>query len=135
MKCDIWILSQFKQVYNSHDKRVSSSMIQCCIVHRKSASISEEHAASIFGLKSKPTKKPASFCMQDCSLVHISFLLGLLFKHEDGGSMFFWNIGWLSTDYMMLYPRRNLQNYQCENITSYNSHSIYKQLCITSKVT
>jgi hypothetical protein len=41
------------------------------------------------GLKSKLTKKPASFCMQDWSLVHNDFLLGLLFKHEDGGSMFF----------------------------------------------
>jgi hypothetical protein len=40
-----------------------------------------------------------------CCLLHASFLLGLLFNHEDGGDMFLRNIGWLSTDYAALYPR------------------------------
>jgi hypothetical protein len=29
-----------------------------------------------------------------------------LFGPEDGGDMFLRNVGWLSTDYMALYPRR-----------------------------
>jgi hypothetical protein len=31
-------------------------------------------------------------------------LLGLLFDPEDGGDMFLQNTGWLSTNYMVLYP-------------------------------
>jgi hypothetical protein len=34
------------------------------------------------------------------------FLAGLFFDREDGGDMFFRNVGWLSTDYTALYPRR-----------------------------
>jgi hypothetical protein len=33
-------------------------------------------------------------------------LLGLFFDSEDGRYIFLQNIGWLSTDYMALYPRR-----------------------------
>jgi hypothetical protein len=33
-------------------------------------------------------------------------LLCLFFDHGDGGEMFFRNVGWLSTDYTALYPRR-----------------------------
>jgi hypothetical protein len=39
-------------------------------------------------------------------LLFACFLLGLLFKPEDGGNMFLWNVGWLSADYMLLYFRR-----------------------------
>jgi hypothetical protein len=31
---------------------------------------------------------------------------GLFFDPEDGGDMFLRNVGWLSTDYTVLYPRR-----------------------------
>jgi hypothetical protein len=31
-------------------------------------------------------------------------LLGLFFNYEGGGNMFLWNVGWLSMDYMVLYP-------------------------------
>jgi hypothetical protein len=34
------------------------------------------------------------------------FLLDLFFDPEDGGDMFLRNVGWLSTDYMALYTRR-----------------------------
>jgi hypothetical protein len=37
---------------------------------------------------------------------HARFLLALFFDPEDGGDMFLRNIGWLSRDYMVLYPRR-----------------------------
>jgi hypothetical protein len=37
---------------------------------------------------------------------HVGFLLVLFFDPEDGGDMFLRNAGWLSTDYMALYPRR-----------------------------
>jgi hypothetical protein len=33
-------------------------------------------------------------------------LLGLFFDPDDGDNMFLRNIGWHSTDYMALYPRR-----------------------------
>jgi hypothetical protein len=38
--------------------------------------------------------------------LHTSFLLSLLLDSEDGGDMFLRNIGWLSRDYIVLYPRR-----------------------------
>jgi hypothetical protein len=37
---------------------------------------------------------------------HVGFFLGLFFSHEDVGDMFLRNVDWLSTDYMVLYPRR-----------------------------
>lgn len=40
---------------------------------------------------------------------HTGLLLGLLFKPEDCGDMFFQNVSWIAADYMALYPRR--QNY------------------------
>jgi hypothetical protein len=33
-------------------------------------------------------------------------LLGLFFDPEDGSDMFLRNVGWLSTDYKTLHPRR-----------------------------
>jgi hypothetical protein len=33
-------------------------------------------------------------------------LVGLFFDRENGGDMFLRNIGWLSMDYTVLYPRR-----------------------------
>jgi hypothetical protein len=32
------------------------------------------------------------------------FLAGLILQPEDGGSMFLWNVGWLSVDCMVLWP-------------------------------
>jgi hypothetical protein len=37
---------------------------------------------------------------------HADVLLGLFFDPEDGGDIFFRNVGWLSMDYTALYPRR-----------------------------
>jgi hypothetical protein len=37
---------------------------------------------------------------------HAGFLLGLIFETEDRGDIFLRNVGWLSTDYTALYPRR-----------------------------
>jgi hypothetical protein len=41
-----------------------------------------------------------------CYLLQAGFLFGLFFDPEDGSDMFFQNFGWLSTEYMALYPRR-----------------------------
>jgi hypothetical protein len=45
---------------------------------------------------------------------HASSLLGLFFNTQGGCNMFLRNVGWLSTDYMALYPRRQ-----------YSSHTVY----------
>jgi hypothetical protein len=37
---------------------------------------------------------------------HADFLLGLIFDSENGGVIFLRNVGWLSTDYIALYPGR-----------------------------
>jgi hypothetical protein len=63
------------------------------------------------GLKSKPSKLQETNMKQvageasDFCLTHVGFLLGFFFNPENGGSMFFRNVGWLSTDYSALYPR------------------------------
>jgi hypothetical protein len=38
--------------------------------------------------------------------VHVGFLLSLFFDPENGGDIFLRNVGWLSTDFTALYPRR-----------------------------
>jgi hypothetical protein len=43
--------------------------------------------------------------MQACFLLHVEFLLGLLFNPEDGGDMFLLNVYQLSPGYMTLCPR------------------------------
>jgi hypothetical protein len=40
-------------------------------------------------------------------MLHVGFLLGLLFDPENGGVMFLQNVGLLSLDYTALYPRRH----------------------------
>jgi hypothetical protein len=47
-----------------------------------------------------------------CCLLHAGFLLGLLYSPEDRGDVFLPNIGWLSTDYSALYPRRHNSSVQ-----------------------
>jgi hypothetical protein len=37
---------------------------------------------------------------------HVGVLVGLFFDPKYGGDMFLQNVGWLSTDYTALYPRR-----------------------------
>jgi hypothetical protein len=43
---------------------------------------------------------------QPCLLLHAGFLPGLLLNPEDRGDIFNWNLGWLSTDYLALCPKR-----------------------------
>jgi hypothetical protein len=38
--------------------------------------------------------------------IHVFSLLGLVFNPEDGGNILIQNVGWYSTDYIALYPRR-----------------------------
>jgi hypothetical protein len=71
------------------------------------------------GSKNKPSNKPAWSKLQakptNYYLLHAGFLSGLLFDPEDGGDIFLRNVGWLSTDYMALYPRR--QNFKCKMLS------------------
>lgn len=52
------------------------------------------------GRINKPSKKPAC-----CRLQAIAFLHGSFFDAEDGGVMFFLNVGWLLTDCTTSYAR------------------------------
>jgi hypothetical protein len=48
------------------------------------------------------------FYKADCSSRYLSqagFLLGIFFDSEDGEDIFLWNVGFLPTDYIALYPR------------------------------
>jgi hypothetical protein len=78
--------------------RVLSSGLQHSVARWKSTDVSEEHVA----------KSPA------CYMLRVGFLLGLFFDPEDGGDMFLWNVGLLSTDYKALHPRRyNSSRFKC----------------------
>jgi hypothetical protein len=46
-----------------------------------------------------------------CCLLHVRFLLGLLYHPGDGGDMFLRNVGWLSLDYTSLYPKIQKSSY------------------------
>jgi hypothetical protein len=46
-----------------------------------------------------------------CHLFHACFLLDLLFNIKYGGAMFLRNVGWLFTDYMALFLRRQNSSY------------------------
>jgi hypothetical protein len=41
-----------------------------------------------------------------CTLLKVSYLLGLFFDPEDGVGMLLRNVVWLSSEYTTLYPRR-----------------------------
>jgi hypothetical protein len=47
---------------------------------------------------------PDLFLLATC--LHAGFLRVLFFDPEDVGEIFLQNVGWLSTDYTALYPRR-----------------------------
>jgi hypothetical protein len=55
---------------------------------------------------SECSTRKQNFSQLVCYLLHAGFLLGLFFDREDEGDMFHRNVGWLSTDYTALYPRR-----------------------------
>jgi hypothetical protein len=75
---------------------VLSSGISHHVVQWKLTNVSEEYVPSIFRNQHEA----------DCFLLHAGFLLGLLLDHYDGGDMLLRNVGWLSTRYMAIYPRR-----------------------------
>jgi hypothetical protein len=59
-------------------------------------------------------------------------LLGLFLDPEDRSCMFLWNVGWVSTDYMPLYPEdRTLHNHLYENLKSYIFVTYHKDKCTT----
>jgi hypothetical protein len=57
-----------------------------------------------FRSNTSPSSSWFAFC-----LLHACFLLGLLLHPEDGGDVFLWNVGWLSTDCTALYRRTFLR--------------------------
>jgi hypothetical protein len=54
----------------------------------------------------------------------------LLFGLEDGGYMFLRNFGWLSTDCMTLYPRRQLFKVQQNQEFGIEQHTVWPMLII-----
>jgi hypothetical protein len=59
-----------------------------------------------------------------CRLLHAGFWLGLLFEIEDGGDMFLRNVGYLSSDYMMLHPIMQPHRCHTQNIFPTTLHMI-----------
>jgi hypothetical protein len=82
--------------------RILSSGIKCRVVVRwKTTEVSEERAL-----------------LATC--FHSGFLLGLFFDPEHEGDMFLRNVGWLSTDYTVLYPRtQNSLQRSCHFVDPY----------------
>jgi hypothetical protein len=56
----------------------------------------------------KPITIPARNHVPELATCFHRGILLRLFDPEDGGDMFLRNVGWLSTDYMTLYPRKIL---------------------------
>jgi hypothetical protein len=107
------------------------------------------HAGILFGL-------PPAFLLVSCSACHLlscwylaqlatCFHAGILLSllgPEDGGHMFLWN-GWLSTDYMWLYPRRQYSSYNTQisihirkhdNIVTCLCESLLRNLSCSGKI-
>jgi hypothetical protein len=45
--------------------------------------------------------------LRACRLLHVGYLLGLVFDPEEGGTTFFRHVGGLPPDYKPLYPKRS----------------------------
>jgi hypothetical protein len=69
--------------------------------------VSEEYFATIFSVEEYAKQQTSVKAGGKQSyMLHADFLLGLFFDTEDGGQIFLRNVGWLSTDYRALYPRK-----------------------------
>jgi hypothetical protein len=66
----------------------------------KSTDISEEHVASIFKVEEKAKREETS--VKSGGKTQVACLV----DSKDLGDMFFRNVGWFSTNYTPLYPRR-----------------------------
>jgi hypothetical protein len=60
----------------------------------------------LFGIDNNKSKFDSWGNQELATCSHAGFWLSLFFDPEDGGDTFLRNVGWLSTDYMALYPRR-----------------------------
>jgi hypothetical protein len=79
------------------------------------------------GSKNKKSKKPA-WSREPW------FLAWLFFDPEDGGDMFLWNVGWLSTTTWRYIPEDwSVHNHHCENLKSYNSRLLSLKSCNQEK--
>jgi hypothetical protein len=78
----------------------------CNVVCWKSTEVSEEHVASIFRSEKNAEQETNVKVRTNKALFAILIHAGFLFGAEDWGDIFLRNVGWLSTDYMALYPRR-----------------------------
>jgi hypothetical protein len=86
------------------------------------------------GLKRKPSKKLAEAGRKIVKLAQLAacfcwFLLGLLFKHEDGSGMFLQNVG-LSPEYWVLQSRRPYSMPQLSSSMHISAYCLKKALVL-----
>jgi hypothetical protein len=73
---------------------------------QKSIDISEAHITSIFRVQKQVEQETNVKAGLLATCVQTGFFLYLFLDLEDGGNMFLRKVGWFSSDYTTLYPRR-----------------------------
>jgi hypothetical protein len=115
-----WDLAQWTPFHSCPKRRLNtSSIVRCCVCLSRNeglqpCSTNPQHPRKtgecIYRKYGKNSSQDGTGFQQQGKHQLVSKVtgsrLGLFFDLEDRGNMFLRNFGWLSTDYMALYPRR-----------------------------